>query len=463
MNKDSAPRVVVVDDDRDMSEEIARVLKRRGYDTVTRQSADEAFAVVMDEDVAAVVTDLNMKGMSGIDLCDRIVQNRRDVPVIVVTGFGSMETAVATLRAGAFDFLTKPFNAEQLALSLERALRHRSLEAEVRRLRATTIAPTSGLIGESAPMRQLGPMIGRIAQTESTVLITAERGAGKELVARIIHEQSARRDGPFVMLSCSTLTESQLEAELFGYAKGALPDAKAGRKGLLVEASRGTLLIDDVADLPLGVQSKLVRALESRRVRSAFATSTTELSFDTRLIATTTRDLTSLVEEQRFIQELLDQLNVVHVELPPLRARGTDILLLGNRFIERFAQKHNKPVVGMTPEVAERLVSYSWPGNVRELSSSIERAIALARFEHITVEDLPPKIRDYKPSYVVFADEGTPEDLMSLEDLERRYIARVMEMVDFNKVAATKILGIDRSTLYRKLDRYKIGPKASAK
>ncbi len=265
------------------------------------------------------------------------------------------------------------------------------------------------------------------------------------------------------MLSCSTLTESQLEAELFGYAKGALPDAKAGRKGLLVEASRGTLLIDDVADLPLGVQSKLVRALESRRVRSAFATSTTELSFDTRLIATTTRDLTSLVEEQRFIQELLDQLNVVHVELPPLRARGTDILLLGNRFIERFAQKHNKPVVGMTPEVAERLVSYSWPGNVRELSSSIERAIALARFEHITVEDLPPKIRDYKPSYVVFADEGTPEDLMSLEDLERRYIARVMEMVDFNKVAATKILGIDRSTLYRKLDRYKIGPKASAK
>jgi len=449
-------RILVVDDDPDMGRELERVLRRHAYEVSVCRSADEAFDLVMAEDFDAVVTDLNMRGMNGVELCERVVQNRRGVPVIVVTGFGSMETAIATLRAGAFDFLTKPFNAEQLGLSLERALRHRALEDEVKRLRLEVAAyQPRDMVGESAPMRDVFELLDRIAPTDATVLVTGESGSGKELVARAIHQRSARRDGPLVAINCAAMPETLLESELFGHVKGAFTDAKAARRGLFVEASQGTLFLDEIGEMPLGMQAKLLRALEDRRVRPVGASA--EVAFDARIVAATNRDLEAMIAAKTFRDDLYYRINVVHVEVPPLRSRGNDVLLLAQLFVARFAERHKKQVSGFTPEVAQKLSAYSWPGNVRELQNSLERAVALTRFEQLAVEDLPPKIRDYRPSYLVIGSADSQDDLVPLEEVERRYIARVMEIVGGNKVQATKVLGIDRSTLYRKLERYGIG------
>ena len=456
-------RVLVVDDDADLCAELERTLTKRGFVVATRQRADEAFDLLTREDFDVVVTDLKMRGMNGIELCDRIVQNRRDVPVILVTGFGSMEVAIASLRAGAFDFLTKPFNAEQLLVSIERAIRHRALEAEVSRLRqdASNRAQLSGdIIGVSVPMLRVFDMIERIAMTDATVLITAESGAGKELVARAIHKQSRRASGPLVAINCAAMPEHLLESELFGHTKGAFTDAKVARKGLFLEASGGTLFLDELGEMPLGMQAKVLRALEERKVRPVGGSA--EIDFDARIITATNRDLESLVEEKRFREDLYYRVNVVHIEMPPLRSRGSDALLLAHAFVERFAKRHGKTISGFTTEVADKLLSYSWPGNVRELQNCIERAVALARFDELVVDDLPPKVRDYKVSHLLVAGMD-PAEFVTLEEVESRYIERVMDAVAWNKTFATKVLGIDRSTLYRKLERYGLtGPDASA-
>ena len=450
--------LLVVDDDADMCAELARVLQKRGWKVTTRTSADEAFALLADEDFDAVVTDLNMRGMSGIELCDRIVQNRRDVPVIIVTAFGTLETAIATMRAGAFDFLTKPFNAEQLAWSVERALRQRALEEEVVRLRrdAADRAGFGEILGSSAAMRQVFDLVDRVAQTDATVLVTGESGTGKELVARALHQRSRRASGPLVAINCAALPEALLESELFGHVKGAFTDAKTARKGLFVEASGGTLFLDEIGELPLGMQAKLLRALEDRKVRPVGAAA--EVPFDARVVVATNRDLETLVEEKRFREDLFYRVNVIHVDLPPLRARGEDVLVLAQAFVRRFTERHGKRVVGLSAAAAKKLLAYSWPGNVRELQNSIERAVALAGFEEVNVDDLPPKVRDYERSDALSA---TADDspLVTLEELERRYIQRVMVAVAWNKVEATRVLGIDRSTLYRKLERYRIAPE----
>jgi two-component system response regulator HydG len=455
-------RLLVVDDDLDMCKELERVFVKRGYEVTTRQSADEAFDLVNAQDFDAVITDLNMRGMNGIELCDRIVQNRRNLPVIVVTGFGSMETAVATLRAGASDFLTKPFNAEQLAFSVERALSHAALEREVDRLRKAAADRTQfeQILGESAAMQRVFDMIERVAETDATVLVTGESGSGKELVARAIHHRSRRKGGPMVAINCAALPETLLESELFGHAKGAFTDAKTARKGLLLEASGGTLFLDELGEMPLGMQAKLLRALEDRKVRPVGGAS--EVEFDARIVAATNRDLESLVEEKRFREDLFYRVNVVHIDLPPLRSRGRDVLLLAQTFVERFAKRHGKQVTGITTEAMEKLLAYAWPGNVRELQNSIERAVTLARFAEVKVDDLPPKIRDYRSSDVLLAG-ADPAELVTLEEVERRYIQRVMEAVAWNKTEATRVLGIDRSTLYRKLDRYGLSPPGGAK
>ena len=253
------------------------------------------------------------------------------------------------------------------------------------------------------------------------------------------------------------LPEALLESELFGHAKGAFTDAKANKRGLFVEASGGTLFLDEIGEMPLGMQAKLLRALEERSVRPVGGTA--EVPFDARLVTATNRDLESLVESGRFREDLYYRINVVHVEVPSLRARGSDVLVIAQHFVSRHAEQMGKKVSGFSSAVAERLLSYSWPGNVRELQNCIERAIALARFEELTVEDLPPKVRDYKPSFVVVAAED-PTDLVTMEEVERRYIQRVMEAVGQNKTQAAKVLGFDRTTLYRKLERYKLGGAA---
>ena len=454
-------RILVVDDEPEMATVIEQALTRRGYDVTQLQSGDAAWELLEREDFDVVVTDINMKGMNGVELTERSAQNRHDVPVIVITAFGSLETATAVLRAGAYDFITKPFDIDQLVVGVERAIQNRKLREEVKRLRAEVgrSKPTSELMGDSSAMQKVHETIARVAETDATILITGESGTGKELVARALHKRSKRGDGPFIAINCAAMPESLLESELFGHARGAFTDAKTAKKGLFLDASGGTLFLDEIGEMPAGMQAKLLRALEERTVRAVGAS--TETPFDARIVAATNRDLESLVEAGRFREDLYYRINVVHLALPPLRARGGDVLALAQQFIARYAEPMGKKVRGFSSAVGERLLAYAWPGNVRELQNCVERALALARFDEVTVEDLPPKVRDYKPSFVVVATED-PTDLVTMEEVERRYIGRVMEAVGQNKTQAAKVLGFDRTTLYRKLERYKLGGATAA-
>lgn len=445
--------ILVVEDDLDMRTELDRVLKKRGFQVTLCENAERALEAVASTLFDAVVTDINMRGTNGIELCDRIVRSHRNLPVIIVTGFGTMETAIATMRAGAFDFLTKPFNTEQLVLVVGRAIEHFQLKEEVKRLRreVSEAHPFEDIVGRSVQMKNMLEILERVAETEATVLITGESGTGKELVARALHARSRRKDGPMIAINCAAIPEALLESELFGHMKGAFTDAKASKRGLFQEASGGTLFLDEIGEMPLAMQAKLLRALEERRVRPVG--SNEEVAFDARLVVATNRDLETLVHERKFREDLYYRVNVVHVEVPPLRSRGHDILLLAQTFIERMSKRHGKQVIGMSPEVGKKLLAYAWPGNVRELLNSMERAVALARLEELSLEDLPPKIQDYVSTRFVL--EGTdPTEMLTLDEIEKRYIQRVMEAVSWNKTEATKILGIDRSTLYRKLERY---------
>ena len=449
-------RVLIVDDEPEMAAVIEQALVRRGYVATQQHSADSAWEVLEREDYDVVITDINMRGMNGVELTEKIVQNRHDIPVIVITAFGSVESATAVLRAGAYDFITKPFEIEQLVVAVERAIQNSRLRDEVKRLReeVARAKPTSELLGESPAMRKVHETISRVAETDATVLVTGESGTGKELVARALHKRSKRKDGPFIAINCAAMPEGLLESELFGHAKGAFTDAKAAKKGLFLDASNGTLFLDEIGEMPAGMQAKLLRALEERTVRPVGGTA--ETPFDARILAATNRDLESLVESGRFREDLYYRVNVVQLALPPLRARGGDVLALAQQFITRYSEPMGKKVRGFSSAVGERLLAYAWPGNVRELQNCVERALALARFEELTVEDLPPKVRDFKSSFVVVATED-PTDLVTMEEVERRYIQRVMEAVGQNKTQAAKVLGFDRTTLYRKLERYKLG------
>ena len=441
-------RVLVVDDDHEMCELLRSQLGRRGFEVLTHGAADEALARLAAEDLDAVVTDVRMRGLDGIQLCEHIRQNRPDVPVLVITAFGSLDTAVAAIRAGAHDFLAKPFEVEELAFRLERAIQHRRLAEEVKRLRAHALAPVDELAGESVALRQLRELVARVAGSEAPVLVIGESGSGKERVARALHRLGPRPEGPFVALNCAALPEHLLESELFGHARGAFTDARSARSGLLVHANGGTLFLDEIAELPLPLQPKLLRALQERRVRPVGGEE--EVAFDARIVAATNRDLDAAVEEGRFREDLFFRLDVLRVEVPPLRARGSDVLLLAQHFLRECAARSGKAVVGLSHGAAEKLLQYAWPGNVRELANCIERAVALTDHEQILVEDLPERIRAEGRGHVLVASDD-PSELVPLEIVEQRYIARVMESVGGNKTLAARILGLDRKTLYRKL------------
>ena len=445
-------RILVVEDEREMRALLEKGLARRGFVPTVRGSAAEAFALVESEDFDTVLTDLRMPGMDGLALCERVALNRPDIPVVVVTAFGSMETAVAAIRAGAYDFITKPVDLDALVMVLERAVQHRALREEVRRLRRALgeVNADGGVVGESLALRRVYELIDRVADSDASVLVTGESGTGKEVAARALHARSRRHDGPFVAINCAAMPEALLESELFGHAKGAFTDAKSARTGLFIKASGGTLFLDEVGEMPITLQPKLLRALQERTVRPVGGDS--EVSFDARIVAATNRDLELAVEEGRFREDLYYRLNVIGLELPPLRARGNDVLLLAQRFLEHFASRSGKRVVGLSPPVAQRLLAYGWPGNVRELQNCIERAVALTSFEQLTVEDLPERIRDYRAS-TANAQASDVSELVSLEEMERRYIQRVIETVGGSRTLASRILGVDRKTLYRKLGR----------
>ncbi len=447
------PRVLIVDDEQSMCELLEADLRLRDLDASWYTSAEEGYQALRTEEFDVVLTDLKMPGIDGLEFCRRIVANRADVPVIVMTAFGSMETAVAAIRAGAYDFVTKPVEMDMLGMTLQRAVNHRRLQERVKVLSEAVerTARFDDLIGASPAMQKVYDQLSRIADTEASVLIGGESGTGKELVAKSLHARSRRRDKPFVAVNCAALPEALLESELFGHAKGAFTDARSDRKGLFIQADGGTLLLDEIGEMPASMQPKLLRALEEGTVRPVGGDK--ELSFDVRILAASNRDLESAVEEGRFRDDLFFRINVIQLELPALRSRGTDTLLLAKHFVDHFAAQSDKEVTGLSKPAAERLLAYNWPGNIRELRNVIERAVALTRYDKLAVEDLPQKIRDHRASEV-FVGGTDPAELVPIEEIERRYILHVLQSVDGNKTLAARVLGLDRKTLYRKLRQY---------
>jgi two-component system response regulator AtoC len=446
-------KVLIVDDDRSMCDTLAAALSRRGFVVAAKTSALEALALIEEQDFDVVVTDLHMDGMDGFAFCERVAANRPDVPVVVITAFATLETAVAAIRAGAYDFITKPFDVELVRLTLSRAVQHRALRDEVKRLRQQVRASHGDdeLVGVSPAIRKVADLVERLSDTDATVLITGESGTGKELVARALHKHSRRTAGPFVAINCAAMPEPLLESELFGHVKGAFTDARTPRQGLFLKASGGTLFLDEIGDLPIGMQPKLLRALQERTVRPVGGDR--EEPFDARILTATNRDIETEVEERRFREDLFYRINVVRIQVSPLRARGNDVLLLAQHFVKRFSSESGKQVVGISTPVAEKLLAYGWPGNVRELSNCIERAVAFTRFEELGVDDLPEKIRDYRGTDLSVPGVEALE-VIPMEEVERRYILRVLEQLHGNKTVAAEALGLDRRTLYRKLERY---------
>ncbi len=445
--------ILVVDDDQSMCEMLESGLKQKGYRVEWCTTGADALALLGERDFGVVVSDLNLGEMSGLDVCRRVIEARPGLPVIMLTAFGDMKSAIDAIRAGAYDFINKPADIESMAHAIGRAVSHRHLREEVERLteEAARTGRASGLVGESSAMTKVFDLIRRVADTDTSVLITGESGTGKELVARALHEGSGRSDARFIAVNCAAVPANLLESELFGHAKGAFTDAKRDRKGLFLQADGGTILLDEIGEMPAEMQPKLLRVLQERKLRPVGGDE--EVTINTRIISSTNRDLDADVDHGQFREDLFYRLNVVQIHVPPLRARGNDILLLSQHFLERVAERMDKPVKGVTSEAAKKLLEYDWPGNVRQLENVIERAVTLTQFDKLTVDDLPDKIAAYEalPRRLGAAD---PEHMLSLGELERRYVEQVLTVTDGNKTQAAKVLGLDRRTLYRKLERW---------
>ncbi len=452
-------RVLLVDDDQDHCEALKLTLDGLGYEVSFTTSPREALERIGRETYGAILTDLGMSDMDGLELCSRIVGARPDAPVIVVTGNASMDAAVAAMRAGAYDFLSKPIDAKLLALNVARAVKHHALQVEVKELREASRErqSTGELVGSSPAMKRLCDLVARIGATDVSVLIEGETGTGKELVARALHAAGTRREGPFVALNCGAIPANLLESELFGHVRGAFTGANISRVGLLVRASRGTLLLDEIGDMPLEMQTKLLRAIQERTVRPVG--SSDEVPFDARIVAATHRDLEEEVAAKRFREDLFYRINVVKIRVPALRTRDGDVLRLASHFLQKFAAKAGRGEMHLSSHVAAAILGYDWPGNVRELENCMERAVALARLSSVSMEDLPEKLAAHRPADVSVAAESV-EEILTLDELDRRYIARVIALLGGNKSRAADLLGVDRRTLYRRLEKYEAEARA---
>jgi two-component system, NtrC family, response regulator AtoC len=444
-----------------MCEMLELDLRQRGFAVDWCTTAAEALAKAgPSPSYDAVVTDLNLRASTGLEVCRELVAREPNLPVIIITAFGSIESAVQAIRLGAYDFITKPFEFEALALTLERAVAHRALQLEVMRLRRTVAENPprfAELLGTSPSMQELFRLLHRVSDTLATVLITGESGVGKELVARALHQESRRKSGPFVAINCGALPETLLESELFGHVKGAYTDARADRGGVFREANGGTLFLDEVGELPIALQPKLLRVLQERVVRPLGGDR--EVPVDVRIVCATNVDLEEAVEQGRFREDLFYRLDVVHLEVPPLRSRGTDVLLLADTFLQRLSQRDGRPAPKLPAEIAARLMAYQWPGNVRELLNLLERVMALSTGGLVREEDLPERVRRGGPT--ITPDDAEPGTVLPLAEAERRYILKVLGLLEGNKRKAADALGLDRSTLYRKLQAYGEAPTDS--
>ncbi len=384
-------RILIVEDDVEMCKMLEAHFRRRGAEASWRPSADQGLAALLESDWDVILVDLNLPGMNGMELCQRMASDRPDIPVIIMTAFGSMETAIGAIRAGAYDFITKPVDLDLLSIAVERAVNHRRLHEKVLVLtRAVERAQSfDEMIGESQPMRDLFSKLARIADTDASVLITGESGSGKELAACALHQKSRRKSGPFVAINCSALPDALLESELFGHKKGAFTDAKSDRKGLFLEAQHGTLFLDEIGDLSLSLQPKLLRVIQERRVRPVGGNQ--EIEIDARMIAATHQDLESAVANGEFREDLFYRINVVQIQVPPLRVRGIDILLLARYFLKQFSVRLEKQVTGVSEAAAAKLLGYKWPGgHPHKAGHLFRRCSARSRLTPVGAKNFSP-------------------------------------------------------------------------
>ena len=444
--------VLVVDDDLAMRQMLVKLFEDQGYGVREAGSFDAALDLAREVEFDAVLSDIRMPGKSGIELVGELRQVRPETPVVLMTAFGSIDSAVGAMRAGAFDYITKPFEPDAVVFVLERALERRALEEENRRLRRAVdkTSRMGDLIGVSPAMRDIFAMVRKVAHSRSSVLITGESGTGKEVVARTIHYHGARADKAFVPVNCTAIPEGLLESELFGHVRGAFTGAHASKRGLFDLAKGGTLFLDEIGDMGLGLQSKLLRVLQDRVIRPVGGTHS--LQVDVRIITATNQDLQHEMEEGRFREDLFYRLNVIPIHIPPLRERPEDIPAL----VEAFLQKHSEDGPRrMTRAAMDLILAHPWKGNARELENLVERVLALSEGEEIDAADLPLGTTEG-------TDPATSTDLLirsaaqrqlSLREIENLYIAEILELTGGNKVQAAKILGIDRKTLYRRAER----------
>jgi len=442
--------ILIVDDELTIRETCSAVAEQCGMKATGVSTAEEALEILEHSAVDIVLTDLKLPQTNGVELLKQIHDGHPHVSVVVLTQYGTIESAVEVTRMGAVDYVTKPFRIEELRSRLERVARAVELQQENRLLREQlrTRPGFGGLIGVSMKMQRVYKMIEKVSQHEYPVLILGESGTGKELVAKSVHFSGPRKERPFAPVDCSALVPTLIESELFGYVKGAFTGAMQAKQGLLEAAKGGTLFLDEIGDMPVDLQAKLLRALQEREVKPVGSTERRQINV--RVIAATNRDLDSAIRAGTFRQDLYFRLNVVQVKLPPLRDRKSDIPILVTAFLEKFSES-NGPVRTISDDAMRRLIAYDWPGNVRELENAIERAVALGSGPIVHVADLPSNLQ-YSTS------ERVPEkdEILPLEELERRAILRTLRETGGDKLSAARMLGIGKTTLYRKLKLYHV-------
>src|SRR5689334_10414352 len=445
--------ILVVDDDQDSCDLLREIFCAEGWHVDTALSPSQAFSVAEKEKIDLVVSDVNLEAnQSGLDLLKDL---RAQCPVILVTGFGTLDSAVEAAREGAWDFISKPFKVQEVVATARRALAQDRSSGKTGRSAEQISAPYAqgGLLGRSPVMIGLYKEIARVAPTRSTVLIVGDSGTGKELVARSIHQHSTRSSGPFVAVNCGALTETLLEAELFGHVRGAFTGAVGDRKGLWEEAAGGTLFLDEVGETSAAFQVKLLRALQESEIRRVGSSRSTQV--DARVLAATNRNLEREVKTGKFREDLFYRLSVVTLRVPALSERRTDIPLLAERFLGLVLDREGHRQIALSEETVRTLVAYDWPGNVRELESAIEYAVLHARGNEIVPDDLPAKLQsDQVRSAARSPLSALFEDLPALDELERRYLLYVLEVAGGNRTRAAEVLGIDRRTLYRMIERH---------
>jgi DNA-binding NtrC family response regulator len=441
--------ILVADDEKNIREGLREALMLDGYEVATAADGREALDIANRGDIDLLITDLKMPRFSGEELLKSITTQFPTVPVIILTGHGTIETAVQAMHDGAYDFLTKPVNLDRLSLLVKRALATRELALQNRAMQEE-LERRSGfasIIGRSAEMKQVFEMVRQVAPSRSSVLITGESGSGKEMIAEALHYNSPRKDKPFIKVHCAALTESLLESELFGHEKGAFTGAISRKRGRFELAHMGTLFLDEIGEINPNVQIKLLRVLEEKRFERVGGEETIEV--DVRLIAATNRDLKEAISKGVFREDLYYRLNVVNIHIPPLRERKEDIPLLVAAFLKEFSQENGKPIEGIDPKARLALYNYSWPGNVRQLRNSVESAVVLCKGQTIGLEDLPPNIRGESGGDSVRLSLG-----VSLADMEKEVIRSTLAREGGNKSRTAEILGIGRKTLHRKIEEY---------